>query len=119
MANSDGVVELNTVPHHNGLKSAVANKRIPTEEQSFQVHQWSYDLDIKGRKMVVTQIQREQFVLDSEQTDRKCRKKVSFHIQEFQVLQIGEQANWKNSQTVVVEVKRFEPQKGIEYVIGK
>ena len=60
------VAELANGPGYNGLEFAVANKRIETEEQSLQVHQWSYDLDIKSRKLVFTQIQRDQFVLESE-----------------------------------------------------
>jgi len=116
---SVGVFEVARAPDYNWLQSAVAVKRIPTDVQSVQVQQWSHDLDIKGRQKVVTQIQRDQFVLESEQTVRKCRKHVSSHVQEFKVLQFGEQAYFKNLQLVVVEVKSFEPPKGIEYVSGK
>lgn len=113
------VLELANAPGYNGLQSAIANKRIPIDEQSVQVQQWSHDVDIKGRQKVVTQIQRNQFVLVSEQTDRQCRKQISFHVQQFQVLQFGEQAYFKDLQTVVAEIKRCEPAKGIEYVSGK
>ena len=116
---SVGVFEVSRAPDYKRLQSAVTIEMIATDVQSAQGQQWSHDLDIKGRQTVVTQIQRDQFVLESEQTDRKCRKQVSFHVQEFQMLQFGEQTYFKDLQLVVVEVKIFEPPKGIEYISGK
>lgn len=116
---SVGVFKNVRAPDYNRLQPAITVKGILTDEQSFQALHRSHDLDIKGRQKVFSQIQRDEFFLESEQTNWKRRNLVAFQVQELQESQFREEAYFKGCQLVMVEVKDFEAQKWIEYMSGK